>query len=111
MKKKTLIVLLIIPFIIGLISFVSVVLLNITVASDISGIVWKYNDGTEGFKLNKEVPYKLEAEPVFDENLILATGNDLMRYVSDGEDVVQIEKGDDGAYYLVTLKEGNATIV
>lgn len=30
MKKKTLIVLLIIPFIIGLLSFISVILLNIT---------------------------------------------------------------------------------
>ena len=73
MKKKTLIVLLIIPFIIGLISFVSVVLLNITVASDISGITWAYNDGTEGFKLDKTgtKPYKLEAEPVFDSHINL----------------------------------------
>lgn len=114
MKKKTLIVLLIIPFIIGLISFVSVVLLNITVASDISGITWAYNDGTEGFKLDKTgtKPYKLEAEPVFDsESLILAPGNDLVWYVLEGEDVVEIKKGEDGSYYLYTLKEGEATIV
>lgn len=114
MKKKTLIVLLIIPFIIGLISFVSVVLLNITVASDISWITWAYNDGTEGFKLDKTgtKPYKLEAEPVFDsESLILAPGNDLVWYVLEGEDVVEIKKGEDGSYYLYTLKEGEATIV
>ena len=114
MKKKTLIVLLIIPFIIGLISFVSVVLLNITVASDISGITWAYNDGTEGFKLDKTgtKPYKLEAEPVFDsESLILAPGNDLVWYVLEGKDVVEIKKGEDGSYYLYTLKEGEATIV
>ena len=114
MKKKTLIVLLIIPFIIGLISFVSVVLLNITVASDISGITWAYNDGTQGFKLDKtgKKPYKLEAEPVFDsESLILAPGNDLIWYVLEGEDVVEIKEGEDGSYYLYTLKEGEAIIV
>lgn len=111
MKKKTLIVLLIIPFIIGLISFVSVVLLNITVASDISGIKWNYQP-TEAFKLNTNSGYKLEAEAdVINASLVIRPGNDLVWEVVDGEDVVEIQQDENGDFYLYTLKEGNAIIV
>lgn len=110
MKKKTLIVLLIIPFIIGLISFVSVVLLNITVASDISGITWAYQE-TEAFKISTE-GYKLVAEPkINNANLIIRPGNELVWEVVEGEDVVEIKQDENGDYYLYTKKEGNATIV
>ena len=110
MKKKTLIVLLIIPFIIGLISFVSVVLLNITVASDISGITWAYQE-TEAFKISTE-GYKLVAEPeINNANLIIRPGNELVWEVVEGEDVVEIRQDENGDYYLYTKKEGNATIV
>ena len=110
MKKKTLIVLLIIPFIIGLISFVSVVLLNITVASDISGITWAYQE-TEAFKISSE-GYKLVAEPeINNANLIIRPGNELVWEVVEGEDVVEIRQDENGDYYLYTKKEGNATIV
>lgn len=111
MKKKTLIVLLIIPFIIGLISFVSVVLLNITVASDISGIKWNY-EPTEAFKLDTNNGYKLEAEAdVNNASLVIRPGNDLIWEVIEGEDVVEIQVDQNGDYYLYTLKEGNAIIV
>lgn len=111
MKKKTLVVLLIIPFIIGLISFVSVVLLNITVASDISGIRWNY-EPTEAFKLDTKNGYKLEAEAdVNNASLVIRPGNDLIWEVVEGEDVVEIQVDANGNYYLYTLKEGNAIIV
>lgn len=111
MKKKTLIVLLIIPFIIGLLSFISVILLNITVASDISDIIWNYKDN-EGFKI-RENPYELKATPVINENLILATGNDLIWYSRDNEDkVVDIKQDEETKkYYLYALKEGSCEIV
>lgn len=111
MKKKTLVVLLIIPFIISLISFVSVVLLNITVASDISGIKWNY-EPTEAFKLDTKNGYKLEAEAdVNNASLVIRPGNGLIWEVVEGEDVVEIQVDADGNYYLYTLKEGNAIIV
>lgn len=111
MKKKTLIVLLIIPFIIGLISFVSVILLNITVASDITGIKWNYGD-TAAFKLNVGSGYKLEAEPeINNSSLIIRPGNDLIWEVIDGEDIVEINKDNKGDYYLFTLKEGHNALI
>lgn len=111
MKKKTLIVLLIIPFIIGLISFVSVILLNITVASDITGIKWNYGD-TAAFKLNVGNGYKLEAEPeINNSSLIIRPGNDLIWEVIDGEDIVEINKDNKGDYYLFTLKEGDNALI
>lgn len=109
MKNKTLIVLLIIPFVIGLISFVSVVLLNITVASDISGINFSYRD-QEGFKIREE-GYELEATPIIDESLILAPDNELMWYIKEDTDVAKIEEDDINNYYLYALKEGECTVV
>ena len=54
MKKKTLPILLVIPFIIGLLTFVSVMVLNNTVASDIDDILIPYK-GVEGFKLDSAI--------------------------------------------------------
>ena len=56
MKKKTLIILLIIPFVIALLTFVSVIALTNNVGID-PRIIWNYRD-SEGFKINGE--YKLE---------------------------------------------------
>lgn len=112
MKKKTLVILLIIPFLIGLLSFVSIIVLNITVASDITGIKWKYNE-TEGFKIREE-PYLLEAEPIIDSNLILASGNDLIWYedteVEEGTGLINIKKEND-KFYLYAIKEGSTKII
>ncbi len=112
MKKKTLVILLIIPFLIGLLSFVSIIVLNITVASDIAGIKWKYNE-TEGFKIREE-PYLLEAEPIIDSNLILASGNDLIWYedteVEEGTGLIDIKKEND-KFYLYAKKEGSTKII
>ena len=111
-KKKTLVILLLIPFVIGLLVFVSINVINITIASDIQDIVWNY-DALEGFKLRKE-GYKLEATPVVNENLILAPGNELTWYIRNDEakesEVARIEEQSDG-YYLFTLQEGDCEIV
>ena len=58
MKKKTLLILLIIPFIISLLTFVSIQILDNSVASDILGISWKY-DENEGFQIDPENGYLL----------------------------------------------------
>lgn len=111
-KKKTLVILLLIPFVIGLLVFVSINVINITIASDIQDIVWNY-DALEGFKLRKE-GYKLEATPVINENLILAPGNELTWYIRDNKEskaeVAKIEEKDDG-YYFFTLSEGDCEVV
>ena len=109
MKNKTLIILLIIPFVIGLISFVSVVLLNINVASDISGINFSYRD-QEGFKI-RDAGYELKAEPIINDTLILAPDNELMWYIKENTDVAKIEEDDGNNYYLFALEEGECTVV
>lgn len=109
MKNKTLIILLIIPFVIGLISFVSVVLLNINVASDISGINFSYRD-QEGFKI-RDAGYELKATPIMDDILILAPDNELTWYIKENTDVAKIEEDESNNYYLYALKEGECTVV
>ena len=109
MKNKTLIILLIIPFVIGLISFVSVVLLNINVASDISGINFSYRD-QEGFKI-RDAGYELKATPIMDDVLILAPDNELTWYIKENTDVAKIEEDESNNYYLYALKEGECTVV
>lgn len=113
MKKKTLIILLIIPFLIGLLTFVSITVLNITMASDITDIKWNYNQN-EGFKIQAE-PYELSATPVINENVILADGNDLTWYVknldsSDETQYARIEENND-KFYLYALEEGETQVV
>lgn len=111
-KKKTLVILLLIPFVIGLLVFVSINVINITIASDIQDITWAY-DAIEGFKIRNE-GYKLEATPVINENLLLAPGNELTWYIrensSNDVEVAKIEEKDDG-FYFFTLNEGDCEVV
>ena len=65
MKKRTLTILLIIPFIISLLTFVSIQILDNQVASDILGIQWNYKEN-EGFQIDPDNGYELEAEPIID---------------------------------------------
>ena len=112
MHKKTLIILLVIPFIIGLLSFVSVVIMNNTVAADITNILWDYED-TEGFQVS-DTPYKLEAEAVKQENIVIAKGNNLVWSIrenpNDTNEYARIEVIND-AYYLLALNEGECQVV
>lgn len=111
-SSKTLIILLVIPFVIALLSFISVVVLNNTVAADISDIVWNYQ-ASEGFKISSE-PYKLEAKAEFDDSLILAPGNELTWHLKNLDDTdntyAKIEKHNDD-YYLYALNEGQVEVV
>lgn len=111
-KKKTLVILLLIPFVIGLLVFVSINVINITIASDIQDITWTY-DAIEGFKIRNE-GYKLEATPVVNDNLLLAPGNELTWYIRENSsndiEVAKIEEKDDG-FYFYTLNEGDCEVV
>ena len=62
MKKKNLIVLLLIPFIIALLGIVTINTTFNLIENDILGIDWNYSD-MEGFKMNSN-GYKLEATPI-----------------------------------------------
>ena len=113
MKKKTLIILLIIPFIIGLLSFVSVILLNINVATNISRIITPYNQDGEGFKV-RDSAYLLEATPIVDDpNAILRDGNNLVWEIVDEneyKDIATITTSDNESFYLNTYSEGSITL-
>lgn len=110
MKKKTLVILLIIPFVIALLTFVSVVALTNNVGVD-PRIIWNYREN-EGFKTNGE--YKLEATLEYDETQLLKPGSDTLVWEIQGEvdsNVATISQKDDG-YYLETGSEtGEAIIV
>ena len=114
MKKKTLPILLVIPFIIGLLTFVSVMVLNNTVASDIDDILIPYK-GVEGFKLDSfNNRYELEASVVInDPNLLLATGSKELTWsvnTSKTDPVAKIEN-ENNKFYLVPLKEGECDVI
>lgn len=110
MKNKTLVVLLVVPFTVGLLTFTSVTIIRRTVAADILGISWDYSEN-EGLQI--DTTEKLEATPIVDENLILADGNDLVWTVknsdrsSEAHAEISINNGD---YYLTGLNEGDVTV-
>lgn len=108
-KNKTIFMLLLVPFIISIISFVSVRIVYNNVAADIIDIEWKYAE-TEGFKVGSE-PYLLEAKPIVDDNLLLADGNELIWYVEGNDDtIVEIKESND-QFYLYAKKEGSVNII
>lgn len=109
MKKKTLVILLIIPFVIALLTFVSVVALTNNVGVD-PRIIWNYREN-EGFKTNGE--YKLEATLEYDETQLLKPGSDTLVWEIQGEsdpDVASIEIKDN-AYYLETGSETGQVVI
>lgn len=108
MKKKTLVILLIIPFVIGLLTFVSIQVLNITMTSDILDISFAYKEN-EGFKIREE-GYLLEATPVVDENVIITKNADVLTWTTSSTDGVIEIKEENGSYYLYALKEGEAKV-
>ena len=109
MKKKTLVILLIIPFVIALLTFVSVVALTNNVGVD-PRIIWNYREN-EGFKTNGE--YKLEATLEYDKSQLLKPGSDTLVWEIQGEsdpDVASIEIKDN-AYYLETGSETGQVVI
>ena len=112
MKKKTLIILLIIPFIISLLTFVSIIALNIVIGGTIDGISWNYA-ANEGFKIRDE-GYKLEAKPVYDEHKKLVEGEATLtwsiRKINDSDEEFASVKKENDTYYLFAEKEGKCIV-
>lgn len=123
MKSKTLVILLIVPFIIGLLTFVSIIALENFVYADIVDIKWKYKD-EEAFKISNE-GYLLEATPVVNnEDLVIGEGNELVWTISnnviendnsESKFVAKIEEvkendGESSNFYLLALNEGECVI-
>lgn len=112
MKKKNLIILLIIPFVIALLSIVTINATFSAFFGDLSGIEWKYKE-VEGFQVTDEL-YKLEAKGYASENTKLAPGNNLVWKLENkntddlekhGEIVIQ-----NNTYYLKTISPGEIYI-
>ena len=112
MKKKNLIILLLIPFVI---SFLSIVTINITFEtfnSDLSSIEWNYKD-IESFKIT-DGKYLLEARGVTTSQTPLAPGNNLVWTVENKnseitEPLAEIVE-DGGYFFLVPLAEGEVIV-
>lgn len=112
MKKKNLIVLLLIPFMIALLG---VVTLNTTfkyIDNDIISISWDYDD-IEAFKLSEGL-YQLKASGVNQKNYPAGAGNQLTWSVqnvdtTDKEVYAEIIRQGNN-YFLKTHKEGNVVI-
>lgn len=112
MKKKTLAILLLIPFVISLLTFASIQILDNAVASDILGIRWDYSEN-EGFQID-ENPYELVATPIIDSTKILANGNNLVfktkKLKEEDEEYATIQEKE-GNFYLYAKKEGQVEII
>ncbi len=108
MKKKTLVILLIVPFIVGLLTFISVKVMKNFVSVDILGISLPYNE-TEGFKLDGDNKYELKATVNKDESneKSLIDGADKLYWYSDTNEYLSILNEDD-KYYLKPLKVNDA---
>lgn len=111
MKNKTLYILLLIPFVIAILGFVNIVILENTIAVDIISINWDYREN-EGFKIRNE-GYLLEATPVIDDEFTLSEGNDLVWSIrnQDSSSLVYAEvKQKEDDYYLYALNEGDIIV-
>lgn len=119
MKNKTLIILLVIPFIIGILTFVSYAIFENTVAIDILDISFDYFEGY-GFKVDSVNTYELKATPVIDETKVLASGNDLVWTIDETsvengiaeiiDDSLTKPEGSKTKFNLKAKKQGNATL-
>ena len=116
MKRKTLVFLLIVPFVIGLLTFVSVVALNNTVAIS-PNIRLNYGENY-GFRVNGE--YLLECDLVYDgvsdlDSVIVAEGSKPVWSVKDwdgtDDNVPTVYKNENDEWYLSTKdQEGTCTV-
>lgn len=113
MKKKNLVVLLILPFIISLLGIVTVNVTIKTVEKDILGIEWPY-DVVEAFQIKEDGTYRLYATPVTERNAPLAPNNDLVWDVknknTDEDAHGEIVYDENGNAHLKTLSEGEVLI-
>lgn len=107
MNKKTLCMILVVPFVVALLGFTNVLLIQNFAEVDISDIKWDYQN-QEGFKVRTE-GYLLKADPVVPEGLKVSEGNNLIRYTEDNNEIASIENKN-GSYYLIAKEEGSVKI-
>ena len=111
MKKKNLIILLIIPFIISLLGIITVNVSMNFLDADIASIAWDYED-IQGFKVNEK--HKLTAMGVYPDNTVVGEGNNLIWSVKnkdsndEEEHATIIVEGDN--YYLLPLSNGEVIV-
>ena len=106
MKKKAFIFLLLVPFIVAILAFVSASYVIRLSEVYISGVNWKY-ELNQAFMI-KDGRQKLECDPIYDERYPLNEKNTIVWSSSDPS-IASIEKeGEDS--YLVPLKAGRTTI-
>ena len=111
MKRRNLVILLLMPFIISLLGLTAINLTFNIFENDIIDIEWKYKD-VEGFKISEE-KYLLEAEPISDTNYP-SLGNELVwtlknKDLSDEEQHAEIIIEKDN-YYLSAISEGEVIV-
>lgn len=106
MRKKAILILLVIPFIVAILAFVEARNKIKEVEQDITSIDFAYLDN-EGYSLD-EGKILLEATRIYDESLPLAEGNDLV-WTSSNPSVCEITKVGNN-YYLNFLSEGESLI-
>ena len=114
MKKKNLVVLLILPFLISVIGVVTVNTTLKTIEKDITSIEWNYQD-LEAFKLSEKHPLRAEAKK--ESGAFLAPGNELVWSVENklavgDENTVELAEiiKENGVYYLNPISEGEVYI-
>ncbi len=111
MKKKNIIALLLIPFLIASLCIVTVRTTYHAVDIDIQSIEWEYDD-YEPFKLSDSL-YKLSAKGIMPNNYAVSDGNDLIWSVKnktdEGDPCAEIVLKN-GTYYLKTIREGEVVI-
>lgn len=109
MKNKTLGILLIIPFIIGLLSFVTITVFTRTQLIDIDDISFAYN-ANEFFKIG--ISYPLNATQVYPTNRYLKEGNNLIWKIENlSEEGIASIKNNDNNYYLDVVSSGTGKVV
>lgn len=110
-NKKTLVILLLAPFLVGLLSYVSVTVLKNVIGVDISDIDWDYEEN-EGYRLSED-PYPLFGKAVYDPDIALSSGNALVWKVANADGTVTphaeiVETGE--RFALKTLSVGNVVV-
>ena len=110
MKKRNLAVLLLIPFLVSILTTVTINATYVYVDVDISGISWAYDD-VEAFKLSDSA-YRLDADGINQRNYKVGSGNELVWTVKnkEGEELKAQIENRNGIYYLRTLSVGSVTV-
>ena len=111
MKKKNLLILLLIPFLVSTLTIVTVNVTYNTVDADISFIEWSFDD-IEARKVSDNL-YPLTAREINQRHTDVGKGNELTWSVKNSDDTATpyaeiIQK--DGAFYLKALSDGEAVV-